>query len=70
MIIGRLIPAGTGLAQYRALEVTGADGNALGILEVMPEPDLLSEPLEKIEKPITSVASAMEQLGGNLTEVE
>jgi DNA-directed RNA polymerase subunit beta' len=29
VIIGRLIPAGTGLAQYRALEVTGKDGRQL-----------------------------------------
>jgi DNA-directed RNA polymerase subunit beta' len=29
VIIGRLIPAGTGLAQYRALDVTGVDGKPL-----------------------------------------
>jgi DNA-directed RNA polymerase subunit beta' len=31
VIIGRLIPAGTGLAQYRALEVTGKDGKQLNL---------------------------------------
>ncbi len=30
VIIGRLIPAGTGLAQYRALEVVSPDGKAIG----------------------------------------
>jgi DNA-directed RNA polymerase subunit beta' len=31
VIIGRLIPAGTGLAQYRALEVTAPDGTLLNL---------------------------------------
>jgi DNA-directed RNA polymerase subunit beta' len=46
VIIGRLIPAGTGLAQYRALEVTGQDGKMLTSERDRRLPDLDAEGLE------------------------
>ena len=57
VIIGRLIPAGTGLAQYRALEVVSQDGRALGQTDLLPELDG-EDPLD--------VQAAKELLGGNL----
>jgi DNA-directed RNA polymerase subunit beta' len=63
VIIGRLIPAGTGLAQYRALEVTSADGSAIGLLEVPDFP--LGEPSAA---PVTvrGLDDARQLLGGDL----
>ncbi len=37
VIIGKLIPAGTGMQMYRNVEVTDKDGNALGVADNEPE---------------------------------
>ena len=62
VIIGRLIPAGTGLAQYRALEVTAADGSAL-VLEPKSRlelPDLgIEEELSALDSRKQAAAMAL-----------
>jgi hypothetical protein len=40
VIIGRLIPAGTGLPTYRAIEVVTEDGRAIGVLDMPEIPDI------------------------------
>ena len=69
VIIGRLIPAGTGLAQYRALEVAAADGRQLGGNDnrrVVPGLDgaSLSEDLAALD---SLRATAAAQLGAETT---
>jgi DNA-directed RNA polymerase subunit beta' len=65
VIIGRLIPAGTGLAQYRALEVTSADGSAIGLLEV---PDSLLGGGAPAPVAVRGLDDARQLLGGDLGE--
>ena len=68
VIIGRLIPAGTGLAQYRALEVTSPDGHAL-TLEPLGLEDLDLESLDEPgdSKRLDALARAAAALGGDLS---
>jgi len=63
VIIGRLIPAGTGLAQYRALEVTSSDGSAIGLLEV---PDFPLGGNSAPAVPVRGLDDARLLLGGDL----
>jgi DNA-directed RNA polymerase subunit beta' len=64
VIIGRLIPAGTGLAQYRALEVVGRDGNPLPIETRERRTGLELEPLDEDLAALDSLkAAAAAQLG-------
>ena len=72
VIIGRLIPAGTGLAQYRALEVVDTSGKAVNILEVeMPgfDDSVLLSPRTDVPA-VASVADVKSFLGGDLPEAE
>ena len=63
VIIGRLIPAGTGLAQYRALEVTSKDGSPL-IVEPMPRRGLPDDSIGEELAALDSLkAAAAKQLG-------
>ncbi len=63
VIIGRLIPAGTGLAQYRALEVTARDGSPL-IMEPAPRRSLDIDSLGEDLAALDSLkAAAAAQLG-------
>ena len=67
VIIGRLIPAGTGLAQYRALEVVGKDGQPLA-LEPRERRSLELEPLDEDIAALDSLkAAAAAQLGMEAT---
>jgi DNA-directed RNA polymerase subunit beta' len=72
VIIGRLIPAGTGLAQYRALEVISSDGKAVSVLEL---PDMdgdlddLLAPLHGTSATAATIDEAKNLLGGNLDDV-
>ena len=64
VIIGRLIPAGTGLAQYRALEVVGRDGQPLTIEPRDRRTGLELEPLDEDLAALDSLkAAAAAQLG-------
>ncbi len=65
VIIGRLIPAGTGLAQYRALEVTSADGSAIGLLEV-PDSLLGGGTESPAPRAVRGLDDARQLLGGDL----
>ena len=69
VIIGRLIPAGTGLAQYRALEVISSDGKAVSVLEVpdMPDLDDILAPLHGISPTVATIDDAKNFLGGDLS---
>ena len=63
VIIGRLIPAGTGLAQYRALEVTAKDGTPL-IVEPLPRRSLADDSIGEELAALDSLkAAAAKQLG-------
>jgi DNA-directed RNA polymerase subunit beta' len=68
VIIGRLIPAGTGLAQYRALEVISSDGKAVSVLEVpdMPDLDDILAPLQGTSMTAQTIDEAKNFLGGDL----
>jgi DNA-directed RNA polymerase, beta'' subunit, predominant form len=73
VIIGRLIPAGTGLAQYRALEVTSPDGRSLtlepaGLDELGLES--LDESGEAKPRALDALARAAAALGGDLGGTE
>jgi DNA-directed RNA polymerase subunit beta' len=71
VIIGRLIPAGTGLAQYRALEVTGQDGKMLTSERDRRLPDLDAEGLEDDLAMLDSRrAAAAAQLGAESPETD
>jgi DNA-directed RNA polymerase subunit beta' len=64
VIIGRLIPAGTGLAQYRALETTTADGKPLAGPSRSRHAAVDLEPLEEDLAALDSrKAAAAMQLG-------
>jgi DNA-directed RNA polymerase subunit beta' len=74
VIIGRLIPAGTGLAQYRALDVTSPDGKPLGGSDGngrsagRPRPDALAGLDEQLGAMDSLVAAAAAQLGAESAE--
>ncbi|MGC4043895.1 MAG: DNA-directed RNA polymerase subunit beta' [Armatimonas sp.] len=72
VIIGRLIPAGTGLAQYRALEVISSDGKAVSVLEVpdMPDLDDILAPLHGTSPTAATIDEAKNMLGGDLADGE
>jgi DNA-directed RNA polymerase subunit beta' len=71
VIIGRLIPAGTGLAQYRALEVTSADGRALDTgLNKRAALLAVEVPAEDLAALDSQGAAAKIQLEGAAEEVE
>ncbi len=65
VIIGRLIPAGTGLAQYRALEVVSPEGKAIGVLDIPDLDDDFGLP-ERGAIKVHDVDTAREVLGGEL----
>jgi DNA-directed RNA polymerase subunit beta' len=71
VIIGRLIPAGTGLAQYRALEVVGADGEALTL---EPAERRRSLDLDSLDEDIAALdslkAAAAAQLGAETSDTD
>ena len=70
VIIGRLIPAGTGLAQYRALEVVDTSGKAVSVLEIPDFDDTLGgDTLGKLPA-VASVADAKSFLGGDLPDAK
>jgi DNA-directed RNA polymerase subunit beta' len=71
VIIGRLIPAGTGLAQYRALEVTSADGRALDTgLNKRAALLAVEVPAEDLAALDSQGAAAKIQLEGGAEDVE
>jgi DNA-directed RNA polymerase subunit beta' len=70
VIIGRLIPAGTGLAQYRALEVVSSDGKQVGTLDILPDLPGIDDGTEaplSLSSASDPLAAATELLGGNLS---
>ena len=62
VIIGRLIPAGTGLPTYRALEVVSEDGRAIGVLDIPEIPDLEGNVMDDI----LNIDDAAAALGGDI----
>ena len=70
VIIGRLIPAGTGLAQYRALEVVDTSGKAVSVLEVPDFDETLGGDTLGSVPAVASVADAKSLLGGDLPAAE
>jgi DNA-directed RNA polymerase subunit beta' len=71
VIIGRLIPAGTGLAQYRALDVVSADGKQLVSGSQGRRTTLDLEPLEEDLAALDSLkAAAAMQLGAEAPDAE
>ena len=68
VIIGRLIPAGTGLPTYRAIEVVTEDGRAIGVLDMPEIPDIDGG---TGRNEILSIDDAAAALGGdiNLSEL-
>jgi DNA-directed RNA polymerase subunit beta' len=71
VIIGRLIPAGTGLAQYRALDVVSSDGKQLTSGSQNRRATLDLEPLEEDLAALDSLkAAAAMQLGAEAPDAE
>jgi hypothetical protein len=70
VIIGRLIPAGTGLAQYRALEVVDTTGKTVSVLEVPDIPEMDDLPPSLDTPAVSNVRDARALLGGDLPDAE
>ena len=63
VIIGRLIPAGTGLPSYRALEVVTEDGRPIGFLDIPEIPNAEEASNDKI----LTMDDAFAALGGGVS---
>ena len=66
VIIGRLIPAGTGLPTYRAIEVVTEDGRAIGVLDIPEIPDIDGGTGGTGRNEILSIDDAAAALGGDI----